>query len=112
MTIAEAMALGKPVIATGYSSNMEFMTPGNSFAVDYVLTTLSRNHGPYPRGFTWADPDVDHAARLMRTLVDDPRQASEAGRQAAADVRAQFSTSSAAARIRGRLEEISSEAAR
>ena len=112
LTIAEAMALGKPVIATGYSSNMEFMTPGNSFAVDYLLTTLSRNHGPYPRGFTWADPDVDHAARLMRTLVDDSRQAAEAGRQAAADVRAQFSPAGAAARIRGRLEEISSEAPR
>ena len=29
------MALGKPVIATGYSGNIDFMTPANSYLVDY-----------------------------------------------------------------------------
>src|SRR5213075_3478239 len=31
LTIAEAMALGKPVIATGYSGNIEFTNEDNSY---------------------------------------------------------------------------------
>ena len=34
-TMAEAMYLGKPVIATGYSGNLDFMTAENSYLVDY-----------------------------------------------------------------------------
>ena len=36
LTMAEAMALGKPVIATGYSGNLHFMTPENSYLVDFA----------------------------------------------------------------------------
>ena len=35
LTLAESMALGKPVIATGYSGNTDFMTPANSYLVDW-----------------------------------------------------------------------------
>ena len=35
LTLAEAMALGKPVIATGFSGNTDFMTPANSYLVDW-----------------------------------------------------------------------------
>ena len=34
---AEAMALGKPVIATGYSGNLDYMTRENAYLVDYTL---------------------------------------------------------------------------
>ena len=33
LTITDAMALGKPVIATGWSGNMDFMNVANSFPV-------------------------------------------------------------------------------
>jgi hypothetical protein len=35
--IAECMAAGKPVIATAWSGNVEFMTPENACLVDYTL---------------------------------------------------------------------------
>lgn len=35
--MAECMALGKPVIGTGYSGNSEFMNSENSCLVDYNL---------------------------------------------------------------------------
>ncbi len=35
LTMAESMALGKPVIATAYSGNLEFMTDENSFLVPF-----------------------------------------------------------------------------
>jgi glycosyltransferase involved in cell wall biosynthesis len=86
LTMAEAMAIGKPVIATGYSGNMDFMTIGNSYPVRHTRTTLDRPHGPYPQGAVWAEPDVDHAAELMRAVVEHPEEARSRGMRAAADL--------------------------
>jgi glycosyltransferase involved in cell wall biosynthesis len=88
LTMAEAMAMGKPVIATAYSGNMDFMTIGNSFPVRYTLTALVRALGPYPQGAVWAEPDVEHAAALMRAVVDRPDEARARARRAAADLAA------------------------
>src|SRR5262249_11353094 len=60
--LAEAMALGKPVVATDFSANAEFMTDANSFPVKYKVIEISEDHGPYQRGQVWADPDIEHAA--------------------------------------------------
>ena len=48
LTAAEAMALGKPVIATGYSGNLDYMTPKNSYLVDFELTPIGSGNAPYP----------------------------------------------------------------
>src|SRR3954464_12042834 len=79
LTIAEAMALGKPVIATAYSGNLAFMDEESSFLVPYSLTALRQAVGPHPAGTVWADPDLDEAARLMRSAFDDPEAARERG---------------------------------
>jgi glycosyltransferase involved in cell wall biosynthesis len=71
LNIAEAMLLGKPVVVTGWSGNLDFTTDRNAYLVDYKLTTLSRDHGPYRRGKQWAEPDIDRAAELMVKLVED-----------------------------------------
>ena len=39
LTIADAMALGKPVVATGYSGNLEFMTDANGYLVPSTLVS-------------------------------------------------------------------------
>ena len=46
--MAEAMCLGKPVIATGYSGNLDFMTPSNSLLVDYRMVPIGPGADPYP----------------------------------------------------------------
>lgn len=86
LTLAEAMAAGKPVIATGYSGNMDFMTPDNSYPVRYNLIELDRDYGPYKRGWSWADPDPDHAAELMRDVYGNRSDARAIGRKAAEDI--------------------------
>lgn len=71
LTIAEAMALGKPVIATGYSGNMDFMNRDSSFPVDYGLAEIGADYGAYKRGNYWAEPDIEEAARLMRYVFEN-----------------------------------------
>ncbi len=70
LTMAEAMALGKPVIATGYSGNLEFMGEGCAGLVDYRVFATTRAHGPYVAGSRWAEPSIEHCAHWMRTLED------------------------------------------
>ena len=86
-TLAEAMYLGKPVIATGYSGNMDFMTPQNSYPVDYELRPVGDDAGPYPPTGEWAEPDVGHASALMRHVFEHRDEAQERGRRAAEDLR-------------------------
>jgi glycosyltransferase involved in cell wall biosynthesis len=69
---AEAMWLGKPVIATRYSGNLDFMDDSVSLLVDPHLVPVLHGQGIYPAGASWADPDLDQAAEWMRRLVADP----------------------------------------
>lgn len=106
MTLAETMLLGKPVIATAYSANMDFMTPANSYLVGYRLVELEQDYGPYQKGNVWAQPDVDQAAGLMRQVFQNPDQAHQKGVQARADIQRDYSPEAVAKGITKRLEVI------
>jgi len=82
LSIAEAMALGKPAIATGYSGNREFMTPTNSYLVDYELVGVEAGNEVYPADGRWAEPDLDHAAQRMRHVWEHPDEARAIGGEA------------------------------
>ncbi len=71
--IAEAMLLGKPVIVTGFSGNMDFTTPGTAALVDHRLRPLAPQEYPFAEGQLWAEPDVTHAAWWMRRMIEDGR---------------------------------------
>ena len=104
LSVAEAMYLGKPVISTNWSATAEFVTPRNGCPVDVQLVTLEENHGSYSEGSVWAEPDVDHAAALMRKLAQDPAWGARLGAQAAADIRRRFSPKTVGELYRRRLE--------
>jgi len=106
LTMAEAMALGKPVIATGYSGNLQFMTEANSFLVPWTPVTIPTRCEPYPVGGTWAEPDLEAASRLMRSVIGDPLLAAARGRQAAEDIRTLHSPEVAGRQIGARLAEL------
>lgn len=108
--LAECMRLGKPVIATAWSGNMEFMTPGNSCLVDYEMVAVGEGEYLYHDGQRWAQPNVEHAAAYMRRLVDEPGYAAGIGRQAASDIREKLSPEAVAGKLIQRLTEIASAA--
>lgn len=104
--MAESMYLGKPVIATGYSGNLDFMDRDNSLLVDFKLIPLRDGDYPYWQDQHWADADVGHAATLMRQVFDDRDFAHRVGAAAAASIRRTNSKASCAASVTERLQEI------
>ncbi len=79
LPLANAMAAGKPVIATGFSGNLDFMDDANAYLVPYGLAEVGPGQEPYPAEAVWAEPDLDAAAALMRALADDRAAAAERG---------------------------------
>jgi glycosyltransferase involved in cell wall biosynthesis len=104
LPIAESMYLGKPVIATGWSSNMDFMNINNSLPLQYKLIELDRDYGPYTKGNVWAEPDIDHAAHCLLKVYNDKKLRSKVGSCAADDIRRDYSPSSVGQKIQQRLE--------
>jgi SAM-dependent methyltransferase/glycosyltransferase involved in cell wall biosynthesis len=106
LTPAESMFLGKPVIATGWSGNLDFMTHENSYLVDYELVPVGAEGAPYPADGIWADPSLDHAAQLMRRVFTEREEAAAKGARAAADLRRTHSLRAAGATMTERLTAI------
>jgi glycosyltransferase involved in cell wall biosynthesis len=81
--MAEAMAAAKPVIATGWSSNLDFMTPECSILVDVKLVPITDPQNVYNRyGALWAEPDIEQAASALRRLLHDPAERRRLGHAA------------------------------
>ncbi len=87
LTIAEAMWRGKPVIATSYGGNMDYMTPGNSYPVGYKTVPVGEDGGLYPADGHWAEPDLNEAAALMREVFADREGTAAKGARAARHIR-------------------------
>ena len=109
--LAECMCLGKPVIATAWSGNMDFMTSDNSCLVAYHLVEVREGEYLHYVGQRWAEPDVGLAASQMRRLTEDPEFAARIGAQAAHDIHDRLSPQVSARRIIERVGAVASAAA-
>lgn len=106
LTLAEAMAYGKPAIATGYSGNLEFMSEENAYLVPYRLVPVPEQWWAYAPGATWAEPDVYGAAPLMRTVYENGtavRSRADRGRE---ELLLRFSLERVEAVLAGRLQHL------
>lgn len=100
LTIAEAMYLGRPVITTAYSGNMDFTNEDNALLVPYRLERIGSDAGPYDPNGRWAEPDVVAAAEAMRRIASDPSLARRIGQAAARSIRTTHSLETAARALR------------
>jgi glycosyltransferase involved in cell wall biosynthesis len=89
LTPAEAMALGCPVVATGYSGVLDFMDETNALLVPYREVPVEDPQQIYKyKGETWADPDLGAAAEALKRLHADEglrARLREAGRRSVAE---------------------------
>jgi glycosyltransferase involved in cell wall biosynthesis len=112
--MAEAMALGKMVIGTNYSGNLDFMNAQNSRLVSFQPASMSEQDAAANPGLqriaiigsSWAQPEHDDAVAALRESFD-PATQHALGERARVDIARHYSTSAATQMMRNRLEELS-----
>ena len=101
---AEAMALGKAVIATNWSGNVDFMNFKNSCPVSYELRAISSDIGPYNKGQLWAYPDELEASEYMIKLYSDKEFYREISINAMTSVKENLNTRVISSKIARRIQ--------
>lgn len=112
LTIAEAMALGRPVIATGYSGNVDFMTSQTGWLVPFALVPVGPGNEPYPASGRWAQPDLDAAAAALRDAYADPEATAHRGEEGRRLITTRHAPQAAGEGMRRRLEQAREKVAR
>lgn len=70
LNLADSMGAGTPVIATGYSGNLEFMDEENSILVPFTMSDVNSYAG-FTVKSRWAEPNIDAAADSMMRIAND-----------------------------------------
>ena len=99
---AEAMLLGRPVIATGWSGNTEFMDERSAALERFRLVAVADPRGVYAApGAVWAEPEVTHATEWLRRLAEDAPARAALGAAEQAAVRTRLGSAALAAAVLG-----------
>lgn len=106
LVLAEAMYLHKPIIATNWSANVDFINEENSCPVKYKLITLAEDYTPYTKGSIWAEADIEHAVEYMRKLYFDDEYRTKIAQKAGDDIRRLFSPKQSGNYILSRLKNL------
>ena len=72
---AEALAQGLGVVATDFSGTRDIVTDATGFPVAWRKVPVGPGAYPAGDGAYWAEPDVEHAAAILRAVYDDPGEA-------------------------------------
>ena len=104
--LTECMALGKPVVATDWSANRDYLDVNNGVPVPYRLVEVAETFGPYEKGQRWAEPDVEYASEALLALAADPAWRADLGARARARINDLYSVESVARTVRARFQSI------
>ena len=102
-SLCEAMSLGKPVIATAYSGNMDYCNESTAKMIPFDLVAVRPDDYPHWENQHWAEPDIEAATQAMRELVDDPEAGRALGRRARANLSLNFGYLASGLRYEERL---------
>ena len=100
---AEAMLLGKAIVATDYSGTRDFCRPEHAALVDYRLVPVRAGEYPFGDGSRWAEPDLAHAATWLRRLAADPELRQRFGSAARLQIQTRFNVEAAGRRVQDAL---------
>jgi hypothetical protein len=105
-TTAEAMHLGRVALATGWSGNLDYMSPSDALLVNCRLVPIAPGAYPHGDGQSWAEPDIAHAARQAARLLDDPAGVARIAASGTRHVRLYHSNRAVGLRVRDRLSRL------
>lgn len=106
LTILEAMAAEKPVIATQYGGVTDFVTKDTAYPLKHSLVEVGSSSPPYPATYIWADPDLLSIRENMRYVFEHQAEAIILGQKASQHVRSLFSLEPTSTALRSELERI------
>ena len=104
--VAKAMSWGTFTVVTATPASLEFQSDEDSGLVRSETVPVSSDEYRYPSGSAWADPDLDHASSILRSVVDDPDGIAAKARRAQRTATRRFSGSGATAAVHARLADI------
>jgi glycosyltransferase involved in cell wall biosynthesis len=104
LPLAEAMYLGKPVMATHWSGNTDFINQHVAYPVDYTLVALEKDYGPYEKGMHWAEPDQGSAVKAMLEIAGNGEEVRRRAAKGQAFIRSHYSPEAAGERMKARLQ--------
>ena len=103
-TMAEAMLMGKPVVATDWSGNVDFLDAASGCPVECRLRPVEEGEYPYAEGQVWAEPDLRVAAERLRWLAADAGRAAALGAAGRERIIGQYGIATVGARYAERLK--------
>jgi len=104
LTVAEAMALGRPVVATDWSGTSDLTTPDTAWLVPHELVPVGPGNEPYAADNVWAEPDLDAAAAALRDVRERPHEAAARAAAARQRILTEHSPEACGTALRARLE--------
>jgi len=105
LLLSEAMALGIPVLASGWSGNLEFMDANNSILINTAPFELPADEGYFSAGTRWQEPVFAHVVERMQWLAAHPERAREIGELGRLSIAKQLSFEVIGERMRKRVED-------
>ena len=112
LSLSQAMAFGRVVVATGYSGNLDYMDDGCALLVRHRVREitpeeLARSSAWFQPGMRWAEPDLDHLTECMRrALMGPPADLGERAQRSVARFSPRAVGDIMLGRIRGLLNDI------
>jgi ADP-heptose:LPS heptosyltransferase len=106
LPLFESACLGKPIIATGFSGPLDYLDPDAHCLVRHTPAPVRQRYAYYMPSMTWAQPDVDHAAELMREVLKNPGERARRSSAIAERLREDFSLESVGAAARARFVQL------
>jgi glycosyltransferase involved in cell wall biosynthesis/tetratricopeptide (TPR) repeat protein len=107
LPVAEAMASGKPVIATGYGPVLDYATDETAYLLPFCIVSLGEKRIDQLETVDvpfWVEADLDALRFYMRHAYEHPDEARDRGATAREHVRQRLTWDHAAAIAQGRLE--------